>query len=153
MEGALIFGSVAAAAYIRFGGDLEKFSSYEYLLLKALVVSIICQVCLYYNDLYDFKVVTNNVELVIRLLQSLGSAYLIIAFIYFIFPPAVLGRGIFLITLFFLIGGIVSWRLFYNWILKTHRFDEKVLIVGTGTLARQIFEETRSRKDSGIIVY
>ena len=79
MEGALIFGSVAAAAYIRFGGDLYRFSSYEYLLLKALLVSIICQVCLYYNDLYDFKVVTNNLELAIRLLQAIGSAYLILA--------------------------------------------------------------------------
>ena len=64
-EGLLIFCAVVAAAYVRFAGDVDALAEYQYLLAKALLVSFTCQVCLYYNDLYDFKLVTNTIELII----------------------------------------------------------------------------------------
>ena len=148
-EGLIIFISLLAAAYTRFGGDIGTLANYSHLIPKALLVTIVCQLCLYYNDLYDFKVVTTNIELIIRLLQAIGTSYLLLAFIYFLFPAAILGRGVFLINLFFLTLLIVSWRLLYNWVLKSRRFDQKLLVVGTGDLARKLTEEINNRKDSG----
>lgn len=149
VEGVLIFLAVLTAAYIRFGGDVVALSGYEYVFLKALLVSGICQVCLYYNDLYDFSIATDGVELVIRLLQAIGASYLVLAVIFFLFPGVLIGRGIFLITLFFLISFIVSWRLLYNWVLRTRRFDQKVLIVGAKGLAHKLSEAVRQKRDSG----
>ena len=152
IEGFIIFGSVVIAAFLRFDGDLDRLINYDPIFFKALIVTIVCQVCLYYNELYDFKITSSNVELGIRLTQAVGASYLILALIYFFFPELILGRGIFLINLLFLIGFIASWRLLYNWILKTKRFDEKILVVGVGDLAGKLTREIVSKKDSGFEV-
>lgn len=149
IEGFVIFVSVVASAFLRMGGNTGALFHNVMIIPKALLVTVVCQICLYYNDLYDLKVTNSNMELGIRLLQAVGSAYIILAVIYFLFSPVVLVRGIFLINLFLLIGFIVSWRLLYNWILRTRLFDERVLIVGTGDIARKLAEEIISKKDSG----
>lgn len=154
VEGVLIYLAVLGAAYLRFeveGWALLTGDSGS-ILLKALLVSIICQMCLYYNDLYDFRVVSNNVELVIRLLQAIGASYLVLAFLFILMPSFLLGRGVFVITLFFLIAFIVSWRLLYNWILKTKRFDQHVVIVGAGAFAHTLADSVEHRRDSGFKV-
>jgi len=46
---------------------------------KGAVVSVLCMLCLYYNDLYDLTVVRTTREVFIRLLQSVGSALILIA--------------------------------------------------------------------------
>ena len=97
IEGVVIFFSIVIATYIRFGGDITLVAGYPLLIAKALLVTVVCQVCLYYNDLYNFKVVTNNVELIIRLFQAVGVSYIILAFIYYLFPVVIIGRGIFLL--------------------------------------------------------
>lgn len=152
IEGLVIFLSVVASAYILFGGDITLTTEYNLLLAKTLLVTIVCQVCLYYNELYDFKVVVNNTELIIRLLQAIGTSYIILALIYYILPGVIIGRGIFLINLFLLILLIVSWRLVYNWILKTKKFDQKIVFVGTGDLVQMLAKEIQGKKDSGFQV-
>jgi sugar transferase (PEP-CTERM system associated) len=149
IESLVIFLSVVASAYIRFGGDITLFAWYKLLLAKALLITIVCQGCLYYNELYDFKVVVNNVELLIRLFQAIGASYIILALIYYILPGVIIGRGIFLINLFLVIFLIVSWRLAYNWILKTKKFDQKIVFVGDSDLARMLTGEIQAKKDSG----
>jgi hypothetical protein len=42
-------------------------------------VTLICQLCLYYNDFYDLTLVHSNRELVVRLLQAVGTASIILA--------------------------------------------------------------------------
>lgn len=152
IEGFVIFASVITAAFVRFGGDSGTLFTYNLIISKALLVTIVCQLCLYYNELYDLKITNSNLELGIRLLQAIGTSYLMLALIYFLFPPITLGRGIFFINLFFLIAFIVSWRFIYNWILLTRRFDQKVLIIGAGNFAKQLTEEILSKKDSGFQV-
>lgn len=152
IEGLVIFLSVVASAYILFGGDITLTTGYNLLLAKTLLITIVCQVCLYYNELYDFKVVVNNAELIIRLLQAIGTSYIILALIYYILPGVIIGRGIFLINLFLLILLIVSWRLVYNWILKTKKFDQKIVFVGTGDLVQMLAKEIQGKKDSGFQV-
>lgn len=152
IEGVIIFASVVFAAFLRFGGDIIQLVTYELIIPKVLLVTVVCQICLYYNELYDFKVTSSNLEMGIRLLQAIGSSYIILAIIYFLFPSIILGRGIFLINLFLVIGLIVSWRLVYNSLLKVKKFTQKVLIVGTGDLARTLSAEVSGKKDSGFQV-
>jgi len=152
IEGVIIFASVVFAAFLRFGWDIIQLVTYELIIPKAVLVTIVCQICLYYNELYDFKVTSSNLEMGIRLLQAIGSSYIILAIIYFLFPSVILGRGIFLINLFLVIGLIVSWRLAYNSLLKVKKFTQKVLIVGTGDLARTLSAEISGKKDSGFQV-
>lgn len=152
MESILICFSVIVSVYIRFGDYATVYLINELGIIKALLITLISQISLYYFDLYDFKVTNTSMELGVRLLQALGISSIILAVIYYLFPPLIIGRGIFLITLFFLVGFVVLWRLLYHWVLETKRFTKRVLIIGSGDLAIEITREILDKKDSGFHV-
>src|SRR3954452_11872527 len=64
----LIFGSVATAA--GFQRTPEPATN----LWKIALVTLICQLCLYYNAFYDLTLVPSSRELIVRLLQAAGAA-------------------------------------------------------------------------------
>ena len=145
-------GMVILGAYLRFFGDLISFSHYAYLIQKALLITALVQLSLYYFDLYDLKIFRSNFELAIRLLQSLGVSSIFLAILYYLFPFLIIGRGIFLISLSFVGAIIVFWRMIYNHILKTRKLDQRVMIIGCGQLAKSIAKEIVERADTGFKV-
>jgi sugar transferase (PEP-CTERM system associated) len=149
-EGIAIFTGVLVACWLLLNVELFGFDRWIY--LKVLLISLVCQTCLYYNDLYDLKVTDTFQELGIRLLQSLGTAAIILAGIYVIFPKAVVGNGIFAVSIVFVIILIVSWRFFYALILNRGLFNQKIILLGSGPLAQNIFDEIIHRKDSGYTI-
>jgi sugar transferase (PEP-CTERM system associated) len=152
LESLFIGGMVILAAYIRFLGYPAGFYHYEYLILKALLIVACVQLSLYYFDLYDLKAFRSNIELGIRLLQSLGVSSILLAFLYYLFPFLIIGRGIFFISLGFMGVVIVSWRIIYNHILKTRQLDQRIMIIGSGPLAKNIAKEIVERVDTGFKV-
>jgi len=120
--------------------------------MKAVLIVVCVQLSLYYFDLYDLKAFRSNIELGIRLLQSLGISSIFLAFLYYLFPLLMIGRGIFLISLGFMGAIIVSWRIIYNHILKTRQLDQKIMIIGLGFLAKNIAKEILERVDTGLEV-
>ena len=106
LESVFIMAMVIAGTYLRFGGDTARLVAYEGLFFKALLIVGSAQFSLYYFDLYDLKIFRSNLELAIRLLQSLGVSSLLLAVLYYLFPLLIIGRGIFLISLGFI--GVVS---------------------------------------------
>jgi sugar transferase (PEP-CTERM system associated) len=149
IESAFITGMIILGAYLRFFDDPSMFFNYEWLFLKALLVAASVQLCLYYFDLYDLKVYRNNIELGIRLIQSLGASSILLSVLYYLFPLLLIGRGIFFISLVFVGAVIIFWRMLYNRILKARHLDQKVIIVGTGPLAKNIAREIIDKMDSG----
>lgn len=158
MDSIFIMGMVILGAYLRFivlgdyfpsWGDSTRFLTYGYLFPRTLLIIATIQLSLYYFDLYDFKIFRSNLELVIRLLQSLGAASIVLAVLYHLFSNLIIGRGIFLISLGFMGGVIVSWRIIYNHILRTRHLDQKIMIIGSGGLAKNIAREILERDDIG----
>ncbi|MDI7262023.1 MAG: TIGR03013 family PEP-CTERM/XrtA system glycosyltransferase, partial [Thermodesulfobacteriota bacterium] len=47
---------------------------------------------------------------------------------------------------------IVFWRIFYNHILRTKRLDQKIMIIGTGPLAKNIAKDIIEKGDTGFTV-
>ena len=140
----LIFGSVAVAARVQsIDADLTPE------LWKIAFVTGLCLVCFYYNDLYDLTVVHSSRELVIRLLQATGSASIIIALLYLAMPSLALGHEIFVSSLVTFLIAIVGWRLVFNRFAYAPHLEERVLIVGTGPIARMIAREIQARHDFG----
>ena len=152
LETGFIMGMVILGAYLRFLGDSTRFSNYEYLSLKVLLIVVVVQLSLYYFDLYDLKIFRSNVELAIRLLQSLGVSSIFLAILYYLFPFLIVGRGIFLISLGFMGAVIVSWRIIYNHILKAKQLDQRIMIIGSGQLAKSIAIEIIDKADTGFNV-
>ncbi|MCJ7615281.1 MAG: TIGR03013 family PEP-CTERM/XrtA system glycosyltransferase [Desulfobacterales bacterium] len=145
-EGLVIYSSVLLACLIVFGP--ESFVS-RWLWLKIFLITFICQSCLYYNELYDLSVIDNFLELSLRLLQSLGFAAIILAGIYFIIPAAIIGKGVFIVSIAFVILLIVSWRFLYKLVLDRGFFNQKIILVGSGDLAHNVYNEITIRKDCG----
>jgi len=116
---------------------------------KGTVVSVLCMLCLYYNDLYDLTVVRTTREVFIRLLQSVGSALILIALLYILMPWLVVADGASLPAFAILLTGILAWRLVFNHFTRMRSFGERVLIVGTDATAQTIGRQIGAQDDFG----
>jgi sugar transferase (PEP-CTERM system associated) len=149
-EGIFIFTSVYIASWIILGTELGNL--YGYHTLKILLITVICQICLYYNELYDFKITESIKELGIRLVQALGFAAIALAVIYLFVPRAIVGTSTFLIGMAFIIIIIVSWRFCYTLVLNRGLFNQKIILLGSADLVREIKHEITGRKDCGYTI-
>src|SRR5919107_1757760 len=137
----LIFGSVALAALAQETPDLASN------LWKIALVTIVCQLCLYYNDCYDLTLVHSNRELIVRLLQAAGAASIVLAAIYFLRPQLMIGSGIFVSALFVFLVAILVWRLAFNQVTGSLKLEERILFVGTGETARKVARQILDQHD------
>ena len=146
-EGLFIFLSVIIASWLLIGhGFIMEDHA---LLLKTLLISVVCQLFLYYNDLYDLNVTDTYQELFIRLLQALGASAIFLAIVYFLFPACIIGRGVFIVSICFVITFIVLWRVGYTHVLNRGLFDKKIVLLGSGELAMNIAKEISDSRDCG----
>lgn len=99
---------------------------------KIAVVTVVCGLSLYFNDLYDFQVVRQRDNLLVHTLQALGAACLMLAVLFYIAPASSLGRGIALMAAPLILALLLSWRLSANATNLLSRGDERVLVMGTG---------------------
>jgi sugar transferase (PEP-CTERM system associated) len=137
----LIFGSVALAAGLQATPDLAAN------LWKIGLVTVVCQLCLYYNDFYDLTLMHSSRELIVRLLQAVGAASIVLAALYFTMPSLMIGDGIFVSALFVFVVGILGWRLLFNQFTGSLKLQERILVVGTGETARKVVRQILSQRE------
>jgi sugar transferase (PEP-CTERM system associated) len=144
LETMLIVWAVWAAAYVRLGDMALDIMLNEHGVAKTLLVAGVCQLCLYYSELYDLRLVSDRRELFVRIAQALGSAAFLLAGVYFWFPSLIIGRGVFTVAAAFIIALVTGWRVAFEWLSRHVRPRERLLLVGTSlsavALAREIFE-------------
>jgi sugar transferase (PEP-CTERM system associated) len=152
-ETLLIVGAVVAATVLRLRADAWDTMVFERGLEKAVLIAVICQICLYCADLYDLRVGGDRLDLFIRTFRALGAATLIVAALYYCFPPLVIGRGVFVIAALLVVTVVVLWRFVFAWAVRHARPRERLLLVGTGpavvNLARELFDR---RADLGVVI-
>src|SRR4051812_4402963 len=143
-ETLLILSAVAAAAYIRLGNLAWDVAIYENGIAKALLIAAVTQICLYYSDLYDLRLLTDRREVSTRITQALATASFILAATYFWFPLLMIGRGVFLIAALLVILLVSGWRIAFEWLSGQIGPRERLLLVGTTpsavALAREMYE-------------
>jgi sugar transferase (PEP-CTERM system associated) len=150
-ETLLIVAAVTAGAYLRLGDLSTGALLEEGGLLKILLMAVVLQLCLYYADLYDLRLVSDRRELFIRIIQALASASFLLAAVYFWFPSLIIGRGVFVVAVTLVITTVVAWRVAFDWVSHRIRPRERLLLVGTSpaavALARELFNR---RQDLGV---
>jgi sugar transferase (PEP-CTERM system associated) len=149
-EALLVYGAIIAAVYLRVGVEGASYElvtkhGYE----KAAIAGFFCLAAFYLFDLYDFLVMHDRRELVLRLVQALGLAWIALAFSFYTFPTLMLGRGISLISLPLALAFMVLWRISIHWFLGHPDFGERILIVGSGKFAVEMAREVLHRPDAG----
>ena len=146
-EGLVIYASIVIASWMYI--SLYSLNPNHWLYLKALFITFIFLIFLYYNELYDLTVTNTVLELTIRLLQAMGVSAIILAIIAYFFPKIIVGHRIFLLSLFLMVLLIISWRYGYFYILNLGLFDQKIILLGSGKLAQNIYQEINHKRDCG----
>ena len=149
-EAGLVYGAIIAAVYLRVGVDGAHYELIErHGYLKAAIAGFFCLAAFYLFDLYDFLVMHDRRELVLRLVQALGLAWIALALSFYTYPALMLGRGISLIALPLALGLMVLWRISIHWFLGHPGIGERILIVGSGKFAVEMASEVLNRPDAG----
>jgi exopolysaccharide biosynthesis polyprenyl glycosylphosphotransferase len=145
VEGLVLFlavcGSIYAWGHVLFLDWLDVAK----MLGQAGAVSLCCIVAFYYNDLYDLRVVRSFSLFASRLLQSFGVALILLAGFFTIFPDAGITEGPFVSSLLVSAGLLVPLRAIGYMVMRRRAFADRVLVLGTGPLARRIIQEIESR--------
>src|SRR5919107_4708940 len=116
---------------------------------KAALVTVFCLAAFYLYDLYDFVVMHDRRELVLRLVQALGLSWVALAIAIYMVPELKIGRGVSLYALPLALALMVAWRAGAHWLLGHPGVGEKILIVGSGPSAVEVAREALERRDAG----
>ena len=149
-DAAIIYGGITLALYIRLG-----VSGSEYQLnekngwMKIALATVVCLLSLYFYDLYEFTVLGNRRELMLRLIQAIGIAWAFLALLFYFIPPLLIGRGVSLISVPLALFLLLIWRNLIHLLTGHPDFGEKILIVGTGRAAGDTAEAIWERRDAG----
>ncbi len=151
LETLLILGAIAGGAYIRLGPASQAMLREENVLLKALLVAYVCQLCMYYCDLYDdIRIAADRRELLIRIFQALGATSIILSLLYYFFPDLVLGRGVVMVAAAITLPLVVGWRLIFMWVSSRVGPRERLLLVGASEAGVALARELHQRQDLGV---
>lgn len=147
LETAMIILAVTMAATVRLGAEegLGVVTT-AWGLLRAGIVAGVCQLCLFFADMYDLRLVADRRELFVRLLRSLAATTLILAAVYFWFPILIVGRGVFLLTTAFIILAILASRLLFEFASSQVQPGERLLLIGTTPAAVALAQEIHERQ-------
>lgn len=139
---------IIAAFLIRFEGTLPLFNFRAYSNL-AVFITLIQVGCLYFYDIYlperteGFSSIFSAIFKAVTL-GTLATVTLTFFVGFFSFP-----RSVFIISWLLLIILLTGWRLLSAEVLRIDWPEQRVLVVGTGELSRQVVRELKARSEWG----
>ena len=116
-------------------------------LWKIVLATAVCELCFYYNDMYDLTIVHSAEALLVRVLQAGGAAAFALAIVSLTMPSLIIGNGIFVTSLLLLLVAVPAWRAAFEGLTRDSHLVERVLIVGSGPVARIVADQIRGQHD------
>jgi lipopolysaccharide/colanic/teichoic acid biosynthesis glycosyltransferase len=130
--------------------------------LTAFFLSVLSQLAIAFNELYDVRVSGSTYDRSSRFVESAGSALalslgaVILAHLWGLtrvldIPPLSLSQRVQTVVFGLLTGFALLywWRAAFHWMLRRANFGERVLIFGSGKGAHDLAREIRERPDAG----
>lgn len=149
-DGAIIYGGITLALFLRLGWTGAEFQLNEkngwFKIALATSLSILIS---YFYDLYEFTVMGNRRELMLRLVQAIGISWAILALLFYFVPPLLIGRGVSIVSVPIVLFSLLIWRVLIHLLTGHPEFGEKILIVGTGNAAHDTARSVWERRDAG----
>lgn len=147
---AIVFLAIVLALYLRLGWEGVAFQILENdALNKVALAASVCLVIIYLYDLYDYGVMHHRRELLLRLIQATGIAWTILAIVYYLVPPLMIGRGTLVYSVVLTLVFLVVWRTLIHYLTGHPDLGEKVLILGAGKAAVTTANVVFQRRDAG----
>ncbi len=149
---ALIFAAIFGVMLVRFGLDLEMLLGYDPYLKKSITMVLIHVFCMSYFELYTPSSNFLTRAVYMKIIESIVVASAILFVLYYFYPDVRMGRGVWVANLFVLPIILPLWRwLCARW-LSEKLPRERVLIVGAGSLAKDIGTRVHKLKGLGMDV-
>jgi len=147
-EGILIFLTIGTVHFFEAGAGQPE-TDLILSSVRAIVVTLSFQICLYYFDLYDLRIIPSLGDSLTRILQAFGFGCIALSLFYYFFPVLIISTGVFWRGFLAVCLAICIWRFFYFGMLERRMFTQAVAIFGTGALATSIIGAIEGKKDSG----
>lgn len=141
VDSLLILAGIFLGIFVRFRGYTNFIYNEDYLAFKMMAIVFVIQISFYYFELYDPKIFKEKKKMGILLLGSLLVSFIFLSVIYYLAPSLIIGRGVLAFSLILILIFTFLWRIIYSYILKGWPIKERILIIGTGDLAKKIKSE------------
>jgi sugar transferase (PEP-CTERM system associated) len=152
IEHLLLVCCVLGSIYICQYPDTDLFNRYDFMALKAILFALIFQYCLYLRDVYDFRKSFSSGQFFGRLAQGMVAATVVLCIMYLVLPSLTLGRNIFLLSLLLSSVFLFIWHAFLRFYFDVRTPHTRLLVIGTGRLARELVAEILHHPELGMKV-
>jgi sugar transferase (PEP-CTERM system associated) len=149
LDAILAIAALFSGAVVRFGyaGASQKLFDSSMMVTAVFFVAVM----LFSSDLMEVYDPAKNVkkrEIIINILFGAVTSFSLLSVVFYLKPDLTLGRGVLALALCFFVLFQFCWHVLYL-VGKTHpRFSQKVMVLGTGTLAAQIGTLVSSNKQN-----
>ncbi|MEW6744134.1 MAG: TIGR03013 family XrtA/PEP-CTERM system glycosyltransferase [Planctomycetota bacterium] len=133
-------------------------------IVTTLVITTICQICFFFNDLYDWRVLSNSSQTAIHLLQSVAYTVILLAVLYYVFmglqrlTDYPLQRRfaanpiVVVIALSLVYPLCYYYRLLFHWTVYRWVPKDRLIFIGASPMSAILEKELAERKDPGYVV-
>ncbi len=134
-------------------------------LFSATMVSVLMQITIAFNELYDFRISSSRYDRALRFLGSAGSAILLVVISVALmrvwgidrvldFPGLPLAQTIVILATTLSIGFALLWfwRNLFHLFIRRSSFTERLLVLGSGKLGKRLIEDLAQRPHSGYAI-
>ena len=149
IEGGIIILSVVSSYVLIKDLPGVPFLPMDYLLARAFVIAFICQSCMYLLDLYNFRLSQTWGETFFALAIAIGFVCIGIGFLSFAIPKFGIGGKMYYLSILIASLCLLIWRVLFEIYITKIALREKILIVGTGEVARNVGKEVNKRSRLG----
>lgn len=114
---------------------------------RLVLMAGIYELCLYYSGLYDFSAAQSTQHIAISILQAAGLASIALGLVAAAMPAGLISAQSYVVALSALIIAIAATRFAVRSLSVDSPFDQNVLILGTGTMARHIARVVKTQRE------
>jgi len=149
MDALLALGALYSAVALRLGYQalLEEWLEGAALAVSAIFVAV-SLFSSYLMEVYSLQCKSSKRELFINCLQGGGAGFFFLSVLYYLYPTVMLGRGVLFLAIAFFVLYQFSCHALVGSVGYPTPFSQRVLILGTGELAREIGELITSQPSS-----
>jgi len=138
----------------------EKYQLLGFLSIRVLFIVLVCQICFFLNDLYNWKITANPNKTYMRLLESVSYSLILTALSYYAFQGLdhyFYGREFFGLLRIHTFNAIACmalvyfvsyyYRIVFHWTLFRWKLADRLMMIGINPMTDLIAKELKDRED------
>jgi sugar transferase (PEP-CTERM system associated) len=148
----LVIGDVLIAALAVYSGSMLRYQTLEGLDLLKLAIFVAVTVFIsYLAELYNLEKRISKIELSLRIVLGLTGSFIALTSVFYLSHITLFFRGMFAAALLFFGLFQFLWHAGYRAIINSSHLACKVLVLGTGALAKKIGELIQSNNHQHVL--